>query len=138
MDMREINAGVIEEFRANAGVLSGPLAGAPVLLLTTTGHRTGRPHTTPIGFIDDGTSVVVAAANGGSDHDPDWLRNVRADGRVTVELAGTTRSGTAVTATGADRQTLLARLSDSLPGMADHISATSREIPVVVISERSD
>ncbi len=64
MDMREINEGVISEFRGADGQLSGPMAGAPILLLTTIGRRTGNPHTNPLGFIDVGGRLVVAGANG--------------------------------------------------------------------------
>lgn len=73
MDMREINKGVIAEFRANDGALAGPMAGAPILLLTTRGRNSGKRHTTPVGFIEADGRLAVAAANGGSDRHPDWF-----------------------------------------------------------------
>lgn len=135
MDMREINQGVISEFRANDGKLSGPMEGAPVLLLNTVGRRSGKAHTTPLGFIDADGGLAVAAANGGSDHHPDWYRNIEKDGMVTVELPGASIRSIATITTGAERRQLLRRLSESLPGMGDHVAATAREIPVVILGE---
>lgn len=135
MDMREINTGVISEFRANGGKLSGPMEGAPILLLTTTGRHSGTAHTTPVGFIDVDGRLVAAAANGGSDHHPDWYRNIEHDSQVTIEVPGASIFSTATVATGAERSDLLHQIAESLPGMSDHLSATTREIPVVIFSE---
>jgi len=135
MDMREINKGVISEFRANNGQLSGPMEGAPILLLTTTGRRSGNAHTTPVGFIDADGRLAVAAANGGADQHPYWYRNIESDNQVTIEIPGASIPSIATIATGAERADLLERLTESLPGMSDHVSATRREIPVVIFSE---
>lgn len=135
MDMREINQGVISEFRANNGKLSGPMEGAPVLLLTTTGRNSGKTHTTPVGFIDAGGRLAVAAANGGMDQHPDWYRNIENDSQVTIEVPGASIASVATVTTGAERLRLLEQLSESLPGMAEHASATAREIPVVIFNE---
>lgn len=133
--MREINKGVIGEFRANDGQLSGPMEGAPILLLTTTGRRSGNSHTTPVGFIDADGHLAAAAANGGSDHHPDWYQNIEIDNRVTIEVPGASIPSVATIAQGTERSELLQRLSESLPGMSDHISTTTREIPVVIFTE---
>ena len=135
MDMREINTGVISEFRANDGKLSGPMEGAPVMLLTTAGRNSGHAHTTPVGFIDVEGRLAVAAANGGSDHDPDWYRNIENDDQVTIEVPGASIPSVATITSGDERSELLQQLTASLPGMADHVSATTREIPVVIFSE---
>ena len=135
MDMREINKGVIGEFRANDGKLSGPMEGAPILLLTTTGRHSGRAHTTPVGFIDADGRLAVAAANGGSDHHPDWYHNIDSDNRVTIEVPGASIPSIATIASGAERSDLLRRIAESLPGMPDHLSATTREVPVVILDE---
>ena len=134
MDMREINKGVISEFRANDGRLSGPMEGAPILLLTTTGYRSGKVHTNPVGFIDVDGHLVIAAANGGGDHHPDWYRNIENDNRVTIEVPGASIPSTATIVSGTERVDLLERLAASLPGMSDHVSATTREIPVITFS----
>ncbi len=135
MDMREINNGVISEFRANDGRLSGPMEGAPILLLTTTGCRSGKPHTNPVGFIDVDDRLVVAAANGGGDHHPDWFVNIQNDNRVTIEVPGATIPSIATIASGTERVDLLERLAATLPSMSDHVSATTREIPVITFGE---
>lgn len=135
MDMREINKGVIAEFRDNGGQLSGPMEGAPILLLTTTGRSSGQAYTTPVGFVDAGGRLAVAAANGGADSNPDWFRNIENDQNVTVEVPGACISAVATVVSGVERTELLDRLVEGLPGMGDHVSVTSREIPVVVLSE---
>ena len=135
MDMKEINMGVISEFRANDGRLSGPMEGAPILLLTTTGRHSGKAHTSPAGFIDDHGRLVVAAANGGADHHPDWYRNIEANSGVTIEVPGASILAIATITTGTERTDLLEQLAASLPGMSDHVSATAREIPVVTFIE---
>lgn len=135
MDMREINKGVISEFRASEGQLSGPMEGAPILLLTTTGRRTGVAHTTPVGFIDAGGRLAVAAANGGSDDHPDWYHNIESDSRVTIDIPGASIPSIGRITTGSERDGLLQRLLETLPGMSDHVSGTSREIPVVIFGE---
>lgn len=137
MDMRAINEGVISEFRANNGNLTGPMRGAPILLLTTTGRVSGTAHTTPVGFIDADGRIAVAAASGGSDQHPDWYLNIESDGHVTIEIAGASIPSRAKAAVGSERVELLQQLSDSLPGMTDHIAATTREIPVVILTERN-
>lgn len=135
MDMREINEGVIREFRANDGQLTGPMQGAPILLLTTTGRRMGEPHTTPLGFIDVDGRLALAAANGGSDDHPDWYLNIEHDHRVTVEVPGATIPSVARIAAGGERAELLQVLTDTLPGMADHVAAANRDIPVILVTE---
>lgn len=135
MDMRDINKGVINEFRANDGQLSGRMEGAPILLLTTTGRDSGNAHTTPVGFVDVDGRLAVAAANGGSDHNPDWYRNIENNDQVTIEVRGASIPSIATITSGAKRRDLLRQLSESLPGMAVHVSATAREIPVVILSE---
>lgn len=133
--MREINKGIISDFRANAGKLTGPMEGALILLLTTTGRHSGDAHTTPVGFIEDRGRLAAAGANGGSDQHPDWYRNIEVDNQVTIEIPGATIPSQAVVATGAERSQLLEQLSEALPGMADHVAGTTREIPVVIFNE---
>ncbi len=137
MNMREINKGVISEFRANEGKLSGPMEGAPIMLLTTTGRHSGTAHTTPVGFIDADGRLVAAAANGGSDDHPDWYRNIEMDRHVTIEVPGASIPSIADIASGDERNDLLARVTESLPGMSDHLSATTREIPIVIFRQAS-
>lgn len=134
-DMREHNRALIAEYRQSEGALSGPMAGAPIVLLTTSGRRSGRPHTTPLGFVEDRGRLVVAAANGGAVGDPDWYRNVVASPTVSVELGSRAWRAVAEVVDGAERDRLFGRLADTLPGMTDYAAAAGRTIPVVVLAE---
>ncbi|MFB7028846.1 MULTISPECIES: nitroreductase/quinone reductase family protein [unclassified Streptomyces] len=130
------NTGIVEEFRTNAGRLGGPFEGW-VLLLTTTGARSGREHTTPLGFVEheDGNRdrLLVVASAGGSGRHPDWYRNIPANPTVTVELGTGTWRATAVAASGAERDALFAKVVAAAPGHADYQKATDRVLPVVVL-----
>jgi deazaflavin-dependent oxidoreductase (nitroreductase family) len=133
-DVRETNRRVIEEFRANDGVLGPPFSGGKLLLLTTTGARSGRRYTTPMMFVgqDDGRLMVIASNIGAPSH-PDWYRNLAANPRVTVEVGAETFDATATTAAGEERARLWAGLIESHPFFADHQAKTSREIPLVLL-----
>src|SRR5262245_3516086 len=86
MNMREYNARLIEEYRANGGNLSGQLANSQILLLTTTGAKTGQERITPMGYRLDVGRIVVIAADAGADKHPDWYYNLLAHPDVTVEI----------------------------------------------------
>ncbi|MFJ9977651.1 nitroreductase/quinone reductase family protein [Streptomyces cyaneofuscatus] len=124
---------VIDEFRANAGKVGGPFAGSDLLLLTTTGARTGRPHTTPLGHVRDGESVLVVGSNLGAPHHPDWYHNLLAHPAVQVELGDQEFETVALPAEGARRDGLFARVVAEAPGYAEYQAVTDRVLPVVVL-----
>ncbi|MGW6582717.1 nitroreductase/quinone reductase family protein [Streptomyces globisporus] len=124
---------VITEFRANAGKVGGPFEGADLLLLTTTGARSGKPHTTPLGYVRDGRRLLVVASNLGAPLHPDWYRNLLAHPSVRVELGGEESECLAVPAEGARRDELFARVVAEAPGYAEYQDATDRVLPVVVL-----
>ncbi|MFI7325209.1 nitroreductase/quinone reductase family protein [Streptomyces rubiginosohelvolus] len=124
---------VITEFRANAGKAGGPFEGADLLLLTTTGARSGKPHTTPLGYVRDGHRLLIVASNLGAPLHPDWYRNLLAHPTVRVELGGEEFESLAVPAEGALRDALFARVVAEAPGYAEHQEATDRVLPVVVL-----
>ncbi|MFE9015669.1 nitroreductase/quinone reductase family protein [Streptomyces cyaneofuscatus] len=124
---------VIDEFRANAGKVGGPFAGSDLLLLTTTGARTGRPHTTPLGHVRDGESVLVVGSNLGAPHHPDWYHNLLAHPAVQVELGDQEFETVALPAEGATRDELFARVVAEAPGYAEYQAVTDRVLPVVVL-----
>jgi deazaflavin-dependent oxidoreductase (nitroreductase family) len=128
-DMREHNRRLIEQFRANGGAEQG----RPLLLLTTTGRRTGQPRTTPMMFIPDGDRRLVIASNAGATKDPDWFRNLVEHPDVTVEVTGDTYRARAVVPTGAERDRLFADVVSKYPFFADHQAKAGRTIPVVVL-----
>ena len=123
------NQPVIAEFRANQGAVSQ--VPFPVLLLTTTGARTGRPSTVPLGFrVDDDGRVFVVASKAGAPKHPAWFHNLRADPSVTVELGGQAFPARAVVTEGEERARLYATVAD---GMSEYVSGTEREFPVIVL-----
>ncbi|WP_190122933.1 nitroreductase/quinone reductase family protein [Streptomyces inusitatus] len=132
----DFNQSVIEEFRANAGQVGGPFEGARLLLLTTTGARTGAPHTTPVGYLPDGGErVLVIASAGGSPRNPAWYHNLVANPRVTVESGVFTYQAEALVLRGEERDRAFARAAEAEPGWAEYQEKTSRVIPVVALRE---
>lgn len=130
---------LIEEFRANAGRVGGQFEGARLLLLTTTGARSGKPHTTVLGYYPDTTDriLVVGSAGGGPKH-PDWYHNVLANPRVTVESGPFTYTAEAAVLRGAERDEIFARLAELEPGWAKYQANTTRIIPVVALTPSGD
>ncbi|MFC3573198.1 nitroreductase/quinone reductase family protein [Streptomyces yaanensis] len=132
------NQQIIDEFRAHRGRVGGPFEGARLLLLTTTGARTGTPHTTPVGYYPDGGDrVLVIASAGGSPQHPDWFRNLVANPQVTVETGVFTYEATAVVLDRAARDRAFARAVESDPGWAEYQARTDRVIPVVALHENA-
>ncbi|MEU0098717.1 nitroreductase/quinone reductase family protein [Streptomyces sp. NPDC006267] len=124
---------VITEFRANAGKVGGPFEGSDLLLLTTTGARSGTRHTTPLGYVRDGGRLLVVASNLGAPRHPDWYRNLLARPTVQVELGDQEFESLAVPAEGTRRDELFARVVAVAPGYAEYQDATDRMLPVVVL-----
>ena len=127
------NTRIIEEFRANDGRVDGQFAGAPVLLLTTTGAKTGRRYTNPVMYLPDGDRVVVFASKGGAPTNPDWYHNLVAHPRVTVELGTEQYEADAAVITGGERDQLYARQAELYPGFAEYEAKTARTIPVIAL-----
>jgi deazaflavin-dependent oxidoreductase (nitroreductase family) len=132
-DARERNQRVIEEFRENGGKVGDRHQGRPILLLTTTGARSGRPYTTPVMYLRDGNRLAVFATHGGSPTHPDWYHNLVAHPTVTVEVGTETYSARATVAPRPERDELYARQAELYPQFADYQTRTSRVIPVVLL-----
>ncbi|MFB8760287.1 nitroreductase/quinone reductase family protein [Streptomyces nigra] len=132
----DFNQQVIEEFRANKGRVGGPFEGGRLLLLTTTGARTGRPHTTPVAYLPDGGDrVLVIASAAGSPRHPAWFHNLVAHPEVTVEAGAFTYPARAVVLEGGERDRAFARAAEADPGWAAYQERTQRVIPVVALYE---
>lgn len=131
--MNDFNQKVIEEFRANAGKVGGPFEGADLLLLTTTGAKSGRRVTTPVMYLEDGGRLVVIASKAGADHHPAWFHNLRANPEVTVEAGTDTFQARASVVDRPERDRLYARMVEKAPGFAEYEEKTSRVIPVVAL-----
>jgi deazaflavin-dependent oxidoreductase (nitroreductase family) len=128
-EFRAYNQGVISEFRANHGMVSQPPF--PILLLTTTGARTGRPTTVPLGFgVDDRGRVFVVGSKAGAPKHPAWFHNLRANPSVTVELRGRSFPARAVVTAGEERDRLYSLVSD---GTSAYEQNTDRVFPVIIL-----
>jgi deazaflavin-dependent oxidoreductase (nitroreductase family) len=137
-DTTDPNRSVIEEFRAHAGRVGGPFAGATLLLLTTAGARTGRPHTTPVAYTRDAGRLLVFATNAGRPHHPAWYHNLRADPQATIELPALdgrleTLSARAEILPADERDRAYQAQAARNPALARYQSATTRPIPVVAL-----
>jgi F420H(2)-dependent quinone reductase len=110
------------------------VAGMPVLLLTTTGRRSGRPRTTPLTFFRDGADLVVIASNGGADLPPDWFLNLQLDPHALVEIGAVRSTVRARTASPAERERLWERITATYAGFGRYQERTARRIPVVVLA----
>ena len=131
--MSDWNTKIIEEFRANEGRVGGSFQGAPMLLLTTTGRRTGERRTNPMMYLADGDRLLVFASKGGAPTHPDWYHNLVADPQVTVEVGTESYQARATALQGDERDRLYAEQSRRYPGFAEYQRNTSRVIPVVAL-----
>jgi deazaflavin-dependent oxidoreductase (nitroreductase family) len=131
--MSDWNTRIIEEFRANGGKVGGQFEGAPLLLLHTTGAKTGQERINPVMYRADGDHLVVFASKAGADTNPDWYHNLRAHPEVSVEVGTDTRSVRARVASQEERARLWAAQKKEWPGFADYETKTSRQIPVVIL-----
>jgi len=135
--MSDFNRGVIEEFRANHGVVGGPFEGAPVVLLTTTGARSGQTRVNPlVGLVEDGT-LYVFASKAGAPTNPDWYHNLLAHPDVKVEFGDDRFDAVASPVTGPERDRLFAVQVERMPGFGDYEKATDRVIPVVELRRKA-
>ncbi|MBA2362483.1 MAG: nitroreductase family deazaflavin-dependent oxidoreductase [Chloroflexia bacterium] len=132
--MRMASAMHIQLYRRTGGRLGGAFpGGAPVLLLHTTGRKTGSKRTTPLLYIVDRDDLVVIASAGGAAKHPAWWLNLRAQPAATVQVGRDTIPVRAEEATGDEREHLWARAVDVYSGYAGYHKKTSRRIPVVVL-----
>lgn len=125
-------------YRLTGGRLLARARRKPVVLLTTTGRRTGRRHTVPLPFYPDGDRIVVIASNSGSDRHPAWYLNLAEHPEVEVQVGPRVSPAKAATMTGDDRRRLWARLDAEAPWYAEYQEQTSREIPLVAITPEHD
>ena len=125
------NQNVIREFRANGGVVTQP--DFPILLLTTTGARTGQPMTTPLAYRIDRGEVFVVASKAGAPTNPAWFHNLRANRSVTVELGSNVYDARAIVVDGEERERFYAIASRDAPTLRSYEQVTARRFPIVVL-----
>jgi deazaflavin-dependent oxidoreductase (nitroreductase family) len=125
-------------YRLTRGRMLGRVAGMPVLLLTTTGRRSGRSRTTPLTYFEVGDDLVVVASNGGEDRAPAWWLNLSARPEATVTLGTSSQSVTARPATAEEHERLWPMITAVHAGYAAYARRTTRPIPVVVLSRTKE
>jgi F420H(2)-dependent quinone reductase len=122
-------------YRASGGRLGGRLGkGVSVLLLTTTGRKTGKRRTTPLLYVEEGDGYVVVASVGGAPSHPAWYLNLRSNPAATMQVGGRKLAVTAETAGLEERARLWLRLKQMWPQYDDYQAKTRREIPVVILA----
>ena len=128
-DMKAFNAKLIQEFRANDGRLSGPMAGRQLLLLTTTGARSGEQRTAVVGYRPYGDQLAIIASDNGAAEAPRWFANLQKDPIATVEV-GSEKFKVRTRVATPDERPKIASLIEYLGPQQER---TSREIPIVIL-----
>lgn len=123
-------------YRLTRGRVMGKVGRAPVLLLTSTGRRSGQPRTAPVLFLADGEALVVIGSNAGNKRAPAWSHNLKANPDADVQIRGERRSVRARVAEGSERSELWAKMNAQYAGFDDYEERTSREIAVFVLEPR--
>lgn len=132
-EWNDFNAALIDEFRANGGRVSGPMATWPLVLVTHTGAKSGIKRTTPLVHTRDGDNIVIIASKGGAPTHPHWFLNMTANPLVTVELPGETFDARVREAQGDERDRLYRAQADQMSNFDEYAAATDRVIPVLVL-----
>lgn len=133
-DMQDWNNAIIEEFRANEGRVGNRFEGAPMVLLTTTGAKTGRQRVTPLMCLPDGDRIAVFASAAGAPASPAWFHNAVAHPVVTVEYGTETFEARAEVADRPERDRLYGMQAERYPQFAEYETKTTRLIPVLTLS----
>ena len=136
-DMNDFNQQIIDEFRANGGKVAGAFSGAQLLLLHTTGAKSGQPRIAPLAYRRDGDHLVVFASKAGAPTNPDWYHNLIANPTVTVEVDSEQFDAVARVTEGEERERLWTQQKQDIPNFAEYEQKTDRQIPVVVLERAS-
>ena len=135
-DANDWNKAIIEEFRANDGKVGGMFADMPLLLLHTTGAKSGLPRINPMAYLVDGNRLVVIASKAGAPTNPDWYHNVVANPDVKVEVGTEQFQARATVAAEPERTQLYEKMATLNPGFAEYQQKTTRIIPVIILTRR--
>jgi deazaflavin-dependent oxidoreductase (nitroreductase family) len=130
----DFNAKVIDEFRANDGVVAGMFEGMPLLLLHHTGAKSGTARVNPLAYQADGDRYVIFASKAGAPTNPDWYHNLLAHPDTAIEVGTDTIDVLATEATGEERERLYATQKERVPQFAEYEQNTDRVIPVIILT----
>ena len=133
-DMKNFNQTVIDEFRANGGETTGPFAGAPLLLLNSTGAKSGETRTSPVVHTRDGDRYIIIASKAGADTNPSWYHNLLTNPEATIEVGAETIPVVATVAEGEERTRLYDAQAALMPNFTEYAEKTTRQIPVFILT----
>jgi deazaflavin-dependent oxidoreductase (nitroreductase family) len=129
--MSDFNKEIIQEFRANDGKVGGMFEGMSLLLVHTTGAKSGQLRINPTAYIKDGENLIIAASKGGADSHPDWYHNLVSNPRVIVEVGSETISALAEVPSEPERSNYYEKLASKYPMFNEYKTKTKRVIPVI-------
>lgn len=132
--MSDHNQHIIDEFRANGGKVGGYFAGRTLLLLHSTGAKSGQEHVNPTAYVRDGENFVIIASNNGRGANPNWYHNLVANPLVTIEVGTEKIRAQASIVEEPERTRFYARMVEMMPSFADYPLKTTRIIPVFVLT----
>lgn len=124
------NRGVVEEFRTNGGKVGGQFEGGDLLLLHTTGAKSGKPRLTPLAYVTVDGKMLIVGSYAGAPKDPAWVHNLRANPQVRIELGAETHDATARELPPDERDAAYPKLTELAPAFAEYQAKTSRAIPL--------
>lgn len=124
------NQPIIEEFRANKGVVGGPFAGATLLLLTSTGAKSGEPRLSPLAYLTIDDKMIIVGSKAGADTNPAWVYNLRANPRAHIEVGTEAYDVVARELPADERDATYPKIVELAPTFGDYQANTSRVIPL--------
>ena len=136
-EVTAMNQRVIKEFRENGGKVGPPFEGSPLLLLGTTGAKSGEARTNPLVYVEDAGRIVIVASFAGAPNSPPWFHNLKANPEVTVEVGSERYQARATIVDEPERTRLYQQMEAAMPIFTEYQSKTSRVIPVVVLERIS-
>lgn len=128
--MNEFNKNIVEEFRSNAGVVGGPFEGRPLLILHTTGAKSGQPRLAPLAYFDVEGKLIIVGSKAGADTNPDWVHNLRANPQAHIEIGTEAYDVVASEMSREERDEAYPKLVAEAPGFGEYQAKTSRVIPL--------
>ncbi len=135
--MRLVMAIYVFLYRRTGGKMGGRLGTMPVLLLTTTGRKSGKKHTVPVMYLSESPNYIITASNNGGEMPPAWWLNLKSSPQATIEIGGDMRLVTTKQADSEEKERLWAQLVEKAPAFEGYQKRTQREIPMVILRPQS-
>jgi deazaflavin-dependent oxidoreductase (nitroreductase family) len=133
--LKAFNNNIVEEFRANGGKVGGPFADADLLLLTTTGVKSGQPRTSPLAYLTIDGKMLIIGSYRGADFHPAWVHNLRANPRAHIEVGSDSYDVVARELPADERESVWAQIVSVAPGFGEYQTKTSRVIPLFELAK---